>query len=93
MKVTIDDSFTLESDAYSFMLKQNESDRVNEKTGNPVIHVNYTYHPTIRHALKHYINESTKKASTAQQILERIDEAMQKIDGLEFPTLVQTRKG
>ena len=48
------------------MLKQNESDRVNEKTGNPVIHVNYTYHPTIRHARNTTsMNQRRKKHGTA----------------------------
>lgn len=93
MKVTIDDSFTLESDAYSFCLKHLEATKINSRTGKPMVRAVYTYHPTMQHALKYYLSESTKEADTVEQILDIIKESMQKIDSLQFPTLAQTRIG
>lgn len=93
MKVQIDDNFVLESDAYSFMLKEYNDEKINVKTGKPLTRAIYTYHPTIQNALKHYLSEATKKADTVEQILDIIKESMQKIDSLQFPTLAQTRIG
>jgi len=93
MKVQIDEDFTLESDSYSFMLRHIEAGKINSRTGEQVKKAVYSYHPSIKHALNHYLSESTKKSESVKEILAYLEEAEKKVDALSFLTRAQTRIG
>jgi hypothetical protein len=84
MKWKIDDTFSIETDKYSFMLRQavvKKSDKTKK------IAYNRWYYPTINMCLKRYMQESLKSSSDVERILTAIENAEAHIDSLSFPTL------
>lgn len=52
--------------------------------GDTYITNNKTYYPTIKMALKYYLNDSLSSSKTILEVLNRIDEVESKIDGLKI---------
>jgi hypothetical protein len=89
MKLRLDDIFTIESDTYSFMLKQEENKGINEKSGKPIVMTNYWYFPTMNMCLKRYIQESLKSCNDIDAILSRLQRLEVVIDNLTLPRFIR----
>jgi hypothetical protein len=77
MNIQLDEDWTIESDAYSVMLRY--SNIKGRKSGHSTIF----YYPTVKMALQHYLNEAMKESSSIDDIFRRIDEVEAKIDNLD----------
>ncbi len=73
----IDENFTIEPDAYQWTLTY-KSKVV--KDGKVVTSTKSWYFPNVRLALLHYLDECIKPAKEIQDIIKRIEEAMDKIN-------------
>lgn len=79
----LDDDFSVEGKAYEWTLKLvRKTDQINPKTDKPVVNRDEWHYPSLRMALKKYLDESLKKSKTIDAILVRLDEIEDKINRL-----------
>lgn len=76
----IDDNYTIESDKYCWVLKYKSEGEINPNTGKKILSTNETYHPTIKAALKKYMDSKLKDSDTVENVLERLNEVEQIIN-------------
>jgi len=90
-ELEIDDEFSVKHDGLCWNLirrevkvKEYDDKKGRWKKGDPYISENKTYFPTIKMALRSYLNESLSEASDLKDILNRITEAENRIENLNI---------
>lgn len=92
MKFIIDDSYTVETDAFSFMLKKREKGKINEKTGKQEVSKGNWYYPTLQMCLQKYVQESVKECNgDIFVVINKLDKIECQISQLNLPTLSQIK--
>ena len=90
-EIEIDESYSIKHDGVCWYLihrqvknrKSSDKDGRWEK-GDTYITKDKTYYPTIKMALKYYLNDSLSEAQTILEVIGKIDEVESKIDNLNI---------
>ena len=77
----IDDNYSITKDQYSWTLRY-KSVRFDKKKGKDITSSDQWDYPTIKLALKAYLDKSLKDVTFVKDIIARIEEAEAKIDGI-----------
>lgn len=80
MKIQIDEHWTVEADTASWNLEYREEGEINPKTGKPTVSSEVSYHARLVDALKAYLNKAPKDATTANEIIEAWDKAVDRVE-------------
>lgn len=82
----IDDNFTANKDTYGWTLTFTEERTRSgkDKVEEVYLYEDNTYHATLKQCLKKYMDLSLKGASSAEEVLGRIVEVEDRIDGLKI---------
>lgn len=90
-EIEIDESYSIRHDGICWHLIHKRSgtrDRTDSKgrwkKGDYYVVEDKTYYPTLKMALKYYLNDSLSEAQTILEVLNRIDEVESKIDSLNI---------
>lgn len=90
-EIEIDEAYSLKYDGVCWHLihrqvkKRKEPDKDGRwKEGDEYITKDKTYYPTIKMALKYYLNDSLSESESVIGILNKIDEVENKIDSLNI---------
>lgn len=90
-EIEIDESYSIKHDGVCWHLihrqvkKRKRSDKDGRwSKGDEYITKDKTYYPTIKMALKYYLNDSLSEAQTILDVINKIDEVESKIDGLKI---------
>jgi hypothetical protein len=86
MKYQLDSRFRIDTDSHNWILRKEEaSDRINKKTGEPFVSKDAWYFPKLHVLLKTYRDEHMKDIdpSSIDQILDEIKRVEAKIDACE----------
>ena len=70
----IDENYNLEPDKYCWVLRYRKEGEINPDTGNRILSTDETYHPSIKLALKKYMDSKLKGCESLLEISERINE-------------------
>lgn len=79
----IDSEYTLESDKYCWVLKYAKEGDINPDTGKVIISRNETYHPSVKSALKRYMDAKTKDCKRVEDVLNRLNEVEETINKIK----------
>lgn len=79
--VVLDKNFRIENDSFEYtLIKEQDTGRVNEKTGKKIISTDHWHFPNLKLSLKKYVNESLKVCDGVEEILTKLNELNEKID-------------
>lgn len=80
MKIQLDDNWYVEADATSWNLHYEKEGDINPKTGKPTMTHDVSYHARLVDALKCYLNEVPKSATTVGQLVLEWNKAAERIE-------------
>ena len=87
----IDDNFSLKHDNVCWHLvrrfekvRKHDDAKGRWKKGDRYVSEDTSYYPTIKMALKNYLNDSLSEAQTILEVIDKIDEVESKIDNLNI---------
>lgn len=90
-EIEIDEAYSLKHDGVCWHLihrqvkKREKSDKDGRwSKGDDYVTKDKTYYPTIKMALKYYLNDSLSSSKTILEVLNRIDEVESKIENLNI---------
>ena len=78
----IDDNYTIESDKYCWVLRYKKEGEFNEATGKRKLSMDETYHPTVKAALKKYMDAKLKGSGAISELIERLENIEQLINNI-----------
>jgi hypothetical protein len=96
--IILDDEYAVESDTYCWILKSRKATgTISDKAGSTnfgkeIIRENVTYHGSLKQALTVYLDESLRDSSTVREVVERITDAIKRIEALDLPRLARQTK-
>ena len=82
----LDDNYSLDFDSYNVMLRyENKTTKDIKGQTKDITQRDLWYYPTIKLALKNYINFSLKYSESVSEVLNRIERLEKVIDNLDIP--------
>lgn len=79
----LDENYRIETNKFQYtLIKEEGTGNINGKTGKETISTDSWYFPTLSLALKKYVNESLKESQSIKEVLEKIDQLNNKIEGI-----------
>jgi len=80
--IKLDENYWIESDNLQFTLRYEENKGLNPKTGKDMIVTDQWYFPTLKMCLMAYINISTKKCKTIEDVLSYLSSIEARIENI-----------
>ena len=80
MRIKLDDNWSVESDTSSWNLHYEKEGEINPKTGKPMMTRNESYHARLVDALKCYLNEVPKSATTIGQVVAEWNKCAERVE-------------
>ncbi|MFA5299663.1 MAG: hypothetical protein WC389_15855 [Lutibacter sp.] len=75
----LDKNYSIEKDAYNWILRYESIGGINKKTGKPIVTKNETYHGALKFALFAYLDSVLNPSSDIKELLSAINEAETRI--------------
>ena len=79
----IDENYSVEQDTHCWVLKFEKEGELNERTGKNTIHSEEWYHPTLKSALKKYMDVKLKGSEALCDVIQRLNEVELVINNLK----------
>ena len=84
--IKLDDNYTIDSDAYNWILRCEKTYMGKDKQGNPKeqTSINETFHASFKQCILEYINETAKECKDLISIIELLNHIEVKLDNFKI---------
>ncbi len=77
----LDKDFKIEIDSYNYTLvKEQNTGELNKSSGKPVISRDQWHYPSLKMALKKYVDEALRPSGSIEEVLVKLEELYEMID-------------
>lgn len=81
----LNEDFDLKHDGSCWVLEKNQvTENISKKTGKPIVSSDKWYYPSIKQALRKFVNESLVEVNSVNLLLERLDEVEETISKIRL---------